>query len=42
MIDVGTLGDLSAAGFSGPALIVVGDVVRYARATRASGREKAA
>ena len=27
---VATLGTLSAAGFSGPALIVVGDVVRFA------------
>jgi len=39
---VGTLGSLSAAGFSGPALIVVGDVVRYARAAAHGSKEKAA
>jgi uroporphyrin-III C-methyltransferase len=39
---IGTLASLSAAGFSGPALIVVGDVVRYARAARAASGEKAA
>jgi len=32
---IATLGTLSSEGFKGPALIVVGEVVRFARATRA-------
>jgi siroheme synthase len=32
---IATLATLSAAGFQGPALIVVGEVVRFAHAARA-------
>lgn len=39
---VATLGTLSAAGFAGPGLIVIGDVVRYARAARAASGARAA
>ena len=39
---VATLGALSAAGFSSPALVVIGDVVRYARAAACEPRERAA
>jgi uroporphyrin-III C-methyltransferase len=39
---VATLGTLSGEGFAGPALIVVGDVVRFARAEVAAPRAKAA
>jgi uroporphyrin-III C-methyltransferase len=39
---VATLGTLSGAGFAGPALIVVGDVVRFARIAALAPREKAA
>lgn len=39
---VATLGTLSAAGFASPALIVVGDVVRFARAEAAAPKAKAA
>jgi uroporphyrin-III C-methyltransferase len=39
---VATLGTLSGDGFSGPALIVVGDVVRFARAAAAVPSAKAA
>jgi uroporphyrin-III C-methyltransferase len=37
-----TLAGLSAAGFSGPALIVIGDVVRHARMQFSYSKEKAA
>jgi len=39
---VATLGTLSGEGFTGPALIVVGDVVRFARVATAAAEEKAA
>lgn len=39
---IATLGTLSAAGFASPALIVIGDVVRFARNTAALPRAKAA
>ena len=39
---VATLGTLSAAGFSGPALIIIGDVVRFARGAAAELSAKAA
>ncbi|HLX80338.1 MAG TPA: uroporphyrinogen-III C-methyltransferase [Burkholderiales bacterium] len=39
---IATLGTLSAAGFASPALIVIGDVVRFARDTAALPRAKAA
>ena len=39
---VATLGALSAEGFCGPALIVIGDVVRFARATIPLSRARAA
>jgi uroporphyrin-III C-methyltransferase len=39
---VATLGELHGDGFTGPALIVVGDVVRFARGTALSRRAKAA
>lgn len=35
---VATLGRLSSAGYDGPALIVVGDVVRYAHVARAQAK----
>ena len=39
---VATLGTLSGDGFAGPALIVVGDVVRFARVAAAAPKAKAA
>jgi len=39
---VATLGTLSAAGFASPALIVIGDVVRFARVASALPKAKAA
>jgi uroporphyrin-III C-methyltransferase len=39
---IATLGGLSAAGFSGPALIVIGDVVRFARVAAAEPTVRAA
>jgi uroporphyrin-III C-methyltransferase len=39
---IATLGTLSADGFSGPALIVVGDVVRFARVAAAQPQARAA
>jgi uroporphyrin-III C-methyltransferase len=39
---VATLGTLSAAGFEGPALIVIGDVVRFARCAAAENAARAA
>jgi len=39
---VATLGTLSGDGFAGPALIVVGDVVRFARVAVATAKAKAA
>jgi len=39
---VATLGTLSAQGFAGPALIVLGDVVRYARVASAEPKARAA
>ena len=39
---VATLGTLSGDGFTGPALIVIGDVVRFARTAAAQPRAKAA
>jgi uroporphyrin-III C-methyltransferase len=39
---VATLGELRADGFTGPALIVVGDVVRFARSAALPRRAKAA
>jgi uroporphyrin-III C-methyltransferase len=39
---VATLGTLSGAGFNGPALIVIGDVVRFARCTTRETNAKAA
>jgi uroporphyrin-III C-methyltransferase len=39
---VATLGTLSGEGFSGPALIVIGDVVRFARAAAETKQAKAA
>jgi uroporphyrin-III C-methyltransferase len=39
---VATLGTLSGEGFAGPALIVIGDVVRFARAAAATVQAKAA
>ena len=40
--ELATLGTLSGDGFSGPALVVVGDVVRYARAALDEVRTRAA
>src|SRR6185369_6153770 len=39
---VATVGTLSGEGFSGPALIVIGDVVRFARVAAAAKQAKAA
>lgn len=39
---VSTLGELSATGFVGPAIIVIGDVVRFARLAVAEPKAKAA
>lgn len=39
---IATVGTLSGEGFVGPALVVVGDVVRYARASGVVERQKAA
>jgi uroporphyrin-III C-methyltransferase len=39
---VATLGTLSSAGFAGPALIVIGDVVRFARCAAAENAARAA
>ena len=39
---VATLGTLSGEGFTGPALIVIGDVVRFARAAAVTAQAKAA
>ena len=39
---VATLGTLSAAGFAGPALIVIGEVVRFARCAAAENAARAA
>jgi uroporphyrin-III C-methyltransferase len=39
---VATVGSLSGDGFAGPALIVIGDVVRFARAAAADLKAKAA
>lgn len=39
---VGTLSGLSAAGFAGPAIVVVGDVVRFARLAVAEPKARAA
>jgi uroporphyrin-III C-methyltransferase len=39
---VTTLAQLAASGFEGPAVIVVGEVVRFARAQRSHWKEKAA
>jgi len=39
---VSTLGELSAEGFSGPALVVIGEVVRFARVPRAQAGARAA
>jgi len=39
---VTTLGKLSAAGFAGPAIVVVGDVVRFARNFQAEQKARAA
>jgi len=39
---VATLGTLSGDGFAGPALIVIGDVVRFARVAAAVPAAKAA
>jgi uroporphyrin-III C-methyltransferase len=39
---VATLATLKSDGFAGPALIVIGDVVRFARATAAEAKAKAA
>lgn len=38
---VATLGTLSAAGFASPALLVIGDVVRFARVAAATGTDVA-
>ena len=39
---ISTLGSLTAAGFSSPALVVIGEVVRYARVAAAAQKAKAA
>lgn len=39
---VATVGTLSGAGFTGPAIVVVGDVVRYARASGVVEQQKVA
>jgi uroporphyrin-III C-methyltransferase len=39
---VSTLGGLSAAGFTGPAIVVIGDVVRFARSAAAEPSARAA
>jgi siroheme synthase len=39
---IATVGTLTGEGFTGPALVVVGDVVRYARSAALAPQERAA
>lgn len=39
---IATVGTLSGEGFTGPAIVVVGDVVRHARASGVAGQQKVA